>query len=129
MRTTAERYIDATEEATAKLAKAFNVTQKMVYLALTYRKNSETARKIRYTAVHVYGATAMCHYPECETLHNITKDGRPLMVQNFDNGARLEVDKQTGAAVLYDRKGVVVCSRKIEKFPDLSEIQLQAESL
>ncbi len=56
MKTTAERYIDATEEATAKLAKTFKVTPKFVYMCLTYRCNSATARKIRYTAVHVYGA-------------------------------------------------------------------------
>lgn len=129
MRTTAERYIDATDEATAKLAKVFNVTQKMVYLALTYRQNSETARKIRYAAVHEYGATPMCHCPECETLHNVTKDGRKLMVQNFNNGIKLEIDKQTGVAVVYDRKGAVLCSRKIEKFPELSELQLYAENL
>ena len=129
MRTTAERYIDATDEATAKLAKVFNVTQKMVYLALTYRQNSETARKIRYAAVHEYGATPMCHCPECETLHNVTKDGRKLMVQNFNNGVRLEIDKHTGAAVVYNRNGAVIGLRQIVKFPELADLQLYAESL
>ncbi len=129
MRTTAERYIDATDEATAKLAKVFNVTQKMVYLALTYRQNSETARKIRYAAVHVYGAKPMRHSPECETLHNVTEDGRDLMVQNFDNGVRLEIDKHTGAAVVYNRNGAVIGRRQIAKFPELAELQLYAESL
>ncbi len=57
MRTTSPRYIDASREATAKLAKAFRVTDKFVYLCLTYRKNSETARKIRYTAVNEYWKT------------------------------------------------------------------------
>ena len=129
MRTTAERYIDATDEATAKLAKVFNVTQKMVYLALTYRQNSETARKIRYAAVHEYGTTPMCHCPECETLHNVTKDGRKLMVQNFNNGVRLEIDKHTGAAVVYNRNGAVIGRRQIVKFPELADLQLYAESL
>lgn len=45
MKTTAPRYIDASKEATLKLAKAFRVTEKFVYLCLTYRKNNETARK------------------------------------------------------------------------------------
>ena len=66
-----ERYIDATEEVRAKLAKTFNVTPKFVYMCLTYRADSEKARKIRYTAVHVYKAKAMRHCPECETLHNV----------------------------------------------------------
>ena len=52
-----------------------------------------------------YGGVAMCHCPECETLHEIREGERQLMVQNFDNGIKLEIDKQTGAAVMYDRRG------------------------
>lgn len=124
-----ERYIDATEEVRAKLAKTFNVTPKFVYMCLTYRADSEKARKIRYTAVHVYKAKAMRHCPECETLHNVTEDGRDLMVQNFDNGVRLEIEKHTGAAVVYDRRGAVASRRQIVEFPELAELQLYAESL
>lgn len=128
MRTT-ESYIKVSNEARAKLARLFNVEEKTVYLALTYRRDSEKARKIRYAAVHNFGGVAMCHCPECETIHNVTEDGRDLMVQNFDNGVRLEIDKQTGAAVVYDRRGTVISRRHIEKFPELSELQLYAESL
>lgn len=128
MRTT-ESYIKVSNEARAKLARLFNVEEKTVYLALTYRRDSDKARKIRYTAVHNYGGVAMCHCPECETIHNVTEDGRQLMVQNFDNGIKLEIDKQTGAAVVYNRKGAVVCRRQIVKFPELTELQLYAESL
>lgn len=129
MDTASKRYIDVTEEVKAKLARAFTCTQHFVYLALTYRKDTELARKVRYTAVHEYGAKPMGHYPECETLHNITKDGRQLMEQNFDNGVKLEVDMQTGVVVVYDRKGAVLCTRQIEKIRELSELQLYAESL
>lgn len=128
MRTT-ESYIKVSNEARAKLARLFKVEEKTVYLALTYRRDSEKARKIRYAAVHNYGGVAMCHCPECETLHEIREGERQLMVQNFDNGIKLEIDKQTGAAVMYDRQGAVVCRRHIEKFPELSELQLYAESL
>lgn len=128
MRTT-ESYIKVSNEARAKLARLFKVEEKTVYLALTYRRDSEKARKIRYAAVHNYGGVAMCHCPECETLHEIREGERQLMVQNFDNGVKLEIDKQTGAAVMYDRRGAVVCRRHIEKFPELSELQLYAESL
>ncbi len=128
MRTT-ESYIKVSNEARAKLARLFNVEEKTVYLALTYRRDSDKARKIRYTAVRNYGGVAMCHCPECETLHEIREGERQLMVQNFDNGIKLEIDKQTGAAVMYDRRGAVVCRRHIEKFPELSELQLYAESL
>lgn len=124
-----KRYIDASPEAQAKLAKVFNVTPKYVYMCLTYRADNEKARKIRYAAEHVYGATPMCHCPECETLHNVTKDGRKLMVQNFNNGVRLEIDKHTGAAVVYNRNGAVIGRRQIVKFPELADLQLYAESL
>ena len=103
MRTTSS-YIKVSNEARAKLARLFKVEEKTVYLALTYRR-------------------------DCETMHNVTEDGRDLMVQNFDNGIKLEIDKHTGAAVMYDRRGAVVCRRQIEKFPELSELQLYAESL
>ena len=128
MRTT-ESYIKVSNEARAKLARLFKVEEKTVYLALTYRRDSEKARKIRYAAVRNYGGVAMSHCPECETLHEIREGERQLMVQNFDNGIKLEIDKQTGAAVMYDRRGAVVCRRHIEKFPELSELQLYAESL
>ncbi|WP_301186737.1 hypothetical protein [Paramuribaculum intestinale] len=128
MRTTSS-YIKVSNEVRAKLARLFKVEEKTVYLALTYRRDSEKARKIRYAAVRNYGGVAMCHCPECETLHEIREGERQLMVQNFDNGIKLEIDKQTGAAVMYDRRGAVVCRRHIEKFPELSELQLYAESL
>lgn len=128
MRTT-ESYIKVSNEARAKLARLFKVEEKTVYLALTYRRDSDKARKIRYAAVHNFGGVAMCHCPECETLHNITEDGRDLMVQNFDNGVRLEIDKHTGAAVVYDRRGTVISRRQIVEFPELAELQLYAESL
>ncbi len=128
MRTTSS-YIKVSEDAKEKLARAFKVEEKTVYLALTYRRNSETARKIRHTAVREYGGVAMCHCPECETLHEVLKDGRHLLVQNFDNGIRLELDKETGATEVYDRKGAVVRRCRIERIPELTEIQLYAESL
>lgn len=128
MRTT-NSYIKVSNEVRAKLARLFKVEEKTVYLALTYRRNSDMARKIRFTAVHNFGGVAMCHCPECETLHEIREGGRQLMVQNFNNGVKLEIDKQTGAAVVYDRRGAVVSTRQIEKFPELTEIQLYAESL
>lgn len=128
MRTTSS-YIKVSSEVRAKLARLFNVEEKTVYLALTYRRDSEKMRKIRFTAVNSFGGVAMCHCPECETLHEVREGGRLLMVQNFDNGIKLEIDKQTGAAVVYDRRGAVVMTHQIEKFPELTELQLFAESL
>lgn len=129
MKTTAERYIDATPETMAKLAKVFNCTEKYVYMCLTYRKDNETARKIRYTAVKNYGAKPMLHVPECETMHDTLEGGRQIMRQVFDNGATLRVDKNTGEAWITNRKGVQVEHRDRIDWPELSKIQVIAENL
>lgn len=111
------------------MAKLFKCTEKFVYMALTYRKDSLLAKKIRYVAVRDYQGKPMHHCPECETLHNLTQDGRKLMVQNFDNGVKLEVDKGTGNVVVYNRKGDNIGNWENVTVTKLSEIQLYAESL
>lgn len=129
MKSTSTRYIDATPEATAKLAKLFQCTDKMVYYALTYRKDSALAKKIRFTAVKEYGAKPMLHVPECETMHDTLEGGRQIMRQVFDNGATLRVDKNTGEAWITSRKGVQVEHRDRIDWPELSKLQVIAENL
>ena len=129
METTSKLYIDVTDTVKSKLAKLFKCTEKFVYMALTYRKDSLLAKKIRYVAVRDYQGKPMHHCPECETLHNLTQDGRKLMVQNFDNGVKLEVDKGTGNVVVYNRKGDNIGNWENVTVTKLSEIQLYAESL
>ncbi len=128
MKTTAARYIDASKETYAKLAKAFNVVEKTIYLALTYRTDGEQPRKIRYTAVSVYGAKPMAHYPLCETMHNMTEDNRSVMVQYFDNGTKLEIDKSNGNTRAWDRRGVEIFAEEGVSIPRLSEIQVILEN-
>jgi hypothetical protein len=129
MDTTSKRYIDVTKETETRLAKLFKCTPKFVYMALTYRRDSQLAKKMRYVAVRDYHGKPMHHCPECETLHNITEGGRKLMVQNFDNGVKLEVDKGTGDVVAYNRKGDRIGNWENVSVTKLSEIQLMAESL
>lgn len=128
MKTTAERYIDADKATYAKLARVFNVVEKTIYLALTYRTDGEQARKIRFTAVKNYGAKPMAHYPQCETMHEMTDGDRQVMVQHFDNGVKFEIDKQTGDARAWDRHGVQILSERVEKFTRLAEIQVLLEN-
>ena len=51
------------------------------------------------------------------------------MVQNFDNGVKLEVDKGTGDVVAYNRKGDRIGNWENVRGTKLTEIQLMAESL
>ncbi len=71
----------------------------------------------------------MAHYPQCETMHDTTEDGRQIMRQEFDNGVTLRVDKQTGEAWMTDRRGEVIERRRIVKFTDLANVQLMAENM
>ena len=124
---TARNYIKVGEQTKQTLARVFKVTPKFVYMALTNRKDTPTAKKIRYTAVKHYGGVAMLHCPACDTLHEVTEDGREVMRQEFKNGAVLVWYKGT-PEVLVRFKG------KEEQFncpslPKFSEIQLYAESL
>ena len=127
MRTT-ESYIKVSNEARAKLAQAFEVEEKTVYLALTYRRDSDKARKIRHTAVKEYGGVPMLHCPACETLHETTEEGREIMRQEWPNGAVLVWYKGTPEVVVRLR-GREVLHEDCEGMPRFSEIQLYAESL
>ncbi|MBD5194958.1 MAG: hypothetical protein HDS16_01285 [Bacteroides sp.] len=129
MRTEAARHIEVTKEAREKLEKAFGCTDRMIRKALSYASDTELARKIRYVAVKEYGAVPMCHYPECETLHDTTEDGRQIIRQVFNNGVVLRVDKRTGEAWITDRRGERVVNRQCVSIPELSEIQVLAENM
>ena len=127
MRTT-NSYIKVNEDAKMKLARVFDVEPKTVYLALTGRRNSDKARKIRYAAVKEYGGVPMLHCPACETLHVTTEDGREVMRQEWPNGAVLVWYKGT-PEVIVRHKGREVLHEDCANMPRFTEIQLYAESL
>lgn len=127
MRTT-NSYIKVNEDAKMKLARVFDVEPKTVYLALTGRRNSDKARKIRYAAVNEYGGVPMLHCPACETLHETTEDGREVMRQEWPNGAVLVWYKGT-PEVIVRHKGREVLHEDCANMPRFTEIQLYAESL
>ena len=128
MRTTSN-YIKVSSEAREKLARAFEVEEKTVYLALTGRRDSDKAKKIRYTAVKEYGGIPMVHCPEWETMHDITEDGRQIMRQRFNNGATLRIDKNTGETWITNHHGETVMHKQCITIPQLTEIQLYAATL
>lgn len=58
------RFIKLSMASRRRLARVFGCTEKMVYLALTYRKETLLARKIRYTAVKQFGGVRMVEQEE-----------------------------------------------------------------
>lgn len=124
-----ERYIGASKETMEKLMKAFGCSGATVRAALIYRANNLLARKIRHVAVTQYDARAMCHCPECETMHLTTSEGRQIMRQIFDNGIELTVDRATGDIIVRNSKGKLIRAEAHADIPKLTELQLFAESL
>jgi len=79
-----------------ELQKIFGCTGVMVWKALTYKSDTELARKIRKQALD-RGGKVVCTLPECETIH----DSGCIMRQTFANGAVLEVDKSDGSGTVW----------------------------
>lgn len=93
------RRIEVTTEVRRKIEKTFGVTRKTVANALNYtgdRGQTDLAKRIRVMALE-NGGRHMVSWPECETIHD---EGTGEMIQTFDNGARLVINKKTGYAVV-----------------------------
>ncbi|MBR0166055.1 MAG: hypothetical protein IJQ13_04165 [Prevotella sp.] len=89
--------IEVSQEVRNKIMKAFCVTSKSVSNALNYtgeRGQTDLAKRIRRMAME-NGGRRMAYWPECETIHD---EGTGEMVQTFNNGAVLTIDKSTGNA-------------------------------
>lgn len=90
--------IEVAQEVREKIIKVFGVTGKTVSNALNYsggtRSESDLAKRIRKMAMQ-NGGRRMVYWPECETIHD---EANGMMVQTFDNGAVLTIDKHTGNA-------------------------------
>mgnify|MGYP007100861393 CR=1 FL=1 len=120
---TRKRYIAVTKEDREFLAKAFKVTEKYVWLSLTYRENGGRAPKIRKLAI-LRGGVPMIQAPEMETLHD--HDG--YMRQYFPNGVMLETKKGTSVVDIL-KDGKVVATYGNASFENIGEIQAVAASL
>lgn len=119
-----KRYIEVTKIVRGKLARLFNCSEKMVYLALTHRKDTTLAKKIRFTAVKHYGGIPMVQGPEMECLH----DADGYMRQYLPNGAMLEWEKGTANVVVTGRDGVAH-PFECASFAQFRDIQNYAKSL
>ena len=83
-----QRHIKVNAEARKRIMQDLGITEGGLSLALSYKRDGEDARKARSLALEL-GGEVYCTIPECETIHDA--DGK--MIQVFDNGARLIIDK------------------------------------
>lgn len=94
-----KRYIHVTKEVREFLAKAFKVTDRTVWYAITFEKDNQLHRKIQMLALKK-GGILMNELPALETFHD--HDG--YMRQYLPNGAILELGKTPetkGGAVFF----------------------------
>ena len=120
-------YIELSKSSQKQIAKAFSCCDRMVVESLTYRKDTELARKIRYVALKEYGGKSMLYVPECETMFTTEVGGKEYMRQKFSNGAELLWHKGTPDVIVRfrDKEEAFKC----DSLPRFTEIQLYAESL
>lgn len=87
-----KKYIHITKENREGLVKIFGVTDRMVWAAITFEKDTDIAKRIRKAAIE-RGGIMMNELPEMETFHD--HDG--YMRQYLPNGVLLEFSKKDGS--------------------------------
>lgn len=109
-----KRQIEVSKEVRENIEKVFGCSRMSVWRALNYADDSEKSKRIRVYAVK-NGGTVLVTAPECETIH----DANGYMRQRFNNGALIEIDKNSGHADVYDRFG-----RKMQQHDNVGIQQL-----
>lgn len=92
------RQILTDKETKHFLMKAFGCTQQAVWQALTYKRDSEQARRIRVLALKRGGKLVDGSVPECETTH---EEVERTMTQTFGPRVKMVYDKETGETTVY----------------------------
>lgn len=124
-----EKKIYVSDKAKTQLCKIFSCSKMMVWLALNFKRESDLARKIRYTALTQFGGVPSWKPEEMETTH---EEVERTMTQRYGERVKLVYDRNDGStSILVDGK----VTRKeqdlsIPAFMKLqSEVELMAISL
>lgn len=124
-----EKQIFVSEKAKAHLREVFKCTSVMVWYALTFKRDSDLARKIRYVALSQLGGVPSWKQEEVETTHD---EGARTMTLSYGARVQLVYDRKDGSShVLVDGKEER-CEQGlgISEFMALSEeVELMAMSL
>ena len=109
-----KQYIEISKSVREDLRKIFKVTDMMILNALTFKRDTELARKIRKVALDKDGIL-MTKLPSVETFH----DNDNYMRQYIPNGAVLEFDKITGDGVVYFN------GKAVKRYNDVSIAEIE----
>ena len=124
-----EKKIYVSDKAKTQLCKTFSCSKMMVWLALNFKRESDLAQKIRYTALTQFGGVPSWKPEEVETTH---EEVVKTMTQRYGERVKLVYDRNDGStSILVDGK----VTRKeqdlsIPAFMKLqSEVEIMAMSL
>lgn len=92
------RQILTDKETKHFLMRTFKCTQQAVWQALTFKRDSEQARKIRTLALKRGGKLVDGYVPECETTHN---EVDRTLEQTFGPRVKMVYDRETGETKVY----------------------------
>ena len=97
-----EKKIYVSDKAKTQLRKTFDCSKMMVWLALNFKRESDLARKIRYTALTQFGGVPNWNPAEMETTH---EEVEKTMTLRYGGRVKLVYDRNDGSAhVLIDGK-------------------------
>lgn len=124
-----EKKIYVTDKAKAHLRKVFGCTNMMVWKALSFKSDSDLAKKIRFFALKQLGGVANWKAEEMETTH---EEGNRSMTQKFGERVKLVYDRSDGSCHVFvdDKESRKVKVVSISEFMSLqNEVGLMAMSL
>lgn len=114
--------ITVTKESRKFIAKAFKVTERTVFNALSGERDNDLARRIRKLA-KAQGGVEITVYDEFETMH----DADGYIRQYFPNGAMLEIEKGTDQCAIF-HKGEKIKECTVT-FANIGSVQTFASAL
>ena len=120
-----KKHITTTAADRAYLRKVFNLKgDRTIHNACSFKdEENDLHKRIRRAALE-HGAVISVTAPILETIH----DTCGIMIQIFENGARIEADKRTGnVAIIY--RGTLINVYENVKVSDLAAIQERAAAL
>lgn len=120
-----DKRIYVTEEAKKHLCKVFKCSRVTVWNALTFKFNSDLARKIRYVAMTQHHGVPSWQGAEMETTHDTATD---TMTQTFGSRVKLVVSKTGGLATVYV-DGAQHTQERVTTIPDLMRLQSRVSSI
>ena len=116
-----KKKIYVSDKAKTQLCKTFSCSKMMVWLALNFKRESDLARKIRYTALTQFGGVPSWKPEEMETTH---EEVEKTMTQRYGERVKLVYDRNDGStSILVDGK----VTRKEQDLSIPAFMKLQSE--